>query len=76
MNDRKEWRAMVHMYHIKFHAVIFPWPCVFFDRPPVLRWLDAIIRWHQHTHYDALMKSYLSSADGWDAVTYCGWFKL
>ena len=38
--DRKEWRALVHMKLNEFHVVIFAWPCVLSDRPPVLRWLS------------------------------------
>ena len=38
--DRKEWRAVVHMYLNEFHAVIFAWPCVLSDRPAVLWWLS------------------------------------
>ena len=36
--DRKEWRALVHMYLNKFNAGIFAWHCVLSDRPPIL-WL-------------------------------------
>ena len=39
--DRKEWRAMVHMLLNEFHEVIFAFPCVLSDRPPVLWWLSA-----------------------------------
>ena len=38
--DRKEWRALVHMYLNEFHAAIFAWPCVLSDRPPMLWWLS------------------------------------
>ena len=39
-NDRKEWRALVHMLLNEFHAAIFGWCCVLSDRPPVLWWLS------------------------------------
>ena len=38
--NRKEWRALVHMYLNEFHAAIFDGPCVLSDRPPVLWWLS------------------------------------
>ena len=39
MKDRKDWRALVHMYKIEFHVTIFArFPCSF-DRTPVLWWL-------------------------------------
>ena len=38
--DRKEWRSLVHLSQNEFHAVIFAWPCVLSDLPPVLWWLS------------------------------------
>ena len=38
--DRKEWRALVHMYLNEFHAANFAWHCVLSDRPPVIWWLS------------------------------------
>ena len=40
VKDRKEWRALVHMYLNEFHAAIFAWPCLLSDRPPMLWWLS------------------------------------
>ena len=37
--DRKERRALVHMYLNEFHEGILACHCVLSDRPPVLRWL-------------------------------------
>ena len=34
--DRIEWRALVHLSMIKFHAAILHGSCVPSDRPPVL----------------------------------------
>ena len=39
--DRKEWRALVHMYMIKFNEAAFAWPCVLSDRPPDLWWIPS-----------------------------------
>ena len=38
--DRKEWRALVHVYLKEFNAAIFAWLCVLSDCPPVLCWLS------------------------------------
>ena len=38
--DRKEYRALVHMYLNEFHTAIFAWHCILSDRPPVLWWLS------------------------------------
>ena len=35
VKDRKEWRTLVHISLIDFHAAIFAWHCVPSDRPPV-----------------------------------------
>ena len=43
--DRKEWKALVRMQLIKFHAVIFAWPCVLSDCPPALWWLSPGEGW-------------------------------
>ena len=43
--DMKERKALVHMYLIRFHAVIFVWPCVFSERPPMLKWLSPEEGW-------------------------------
>ena len=43
--DRKEWRALAHMYLNECHVAIFSWPCVLSDRPPVLWWLSPGERW-------------------------------
>ena len=34
--DGKEWRPLVHIKVVEFHAVISAWPCVFLDRNPAL----------------------------------------
>ena len=38
--DRKERRALVHMYLNESHAAIFAWPCVLSDSPPMVWWLS------------------------------------
>ena len=38
--DLKELRALVHMELNEFHTVIFAWPGVLADRPPVPWWLS------------------------------------
>ena len=42
--DRKEWIALVHKLMIEFHAAIFAWPCVLWDRLPTIWW---IINWRR-----------------------------
>ena len=44
-NDRKEWRAQVHIQLNEFHSGIFAWPCVISDSPPVLWWLSPGEGW-------------------------------
>ena len=34
--DRKELKALAHVYLNEFYAAIFAWPCVISDPPPVL----------------------------------------
>ena len=43
--DRKEWRALVHMALIVFHADIFVWPCVILDCTPMFWWLSPEEGW-------------------------------
>ena len=43
--DRKEWRALVHMWLNEFHEAIFAWACVLSDRPPVLWWSSPLEGW-------------------------------
>ena len=40
VKDLKEWRALVRMYMIAFHAAIFARSGVLSDRAPVLWWLS------------------------------------
>ena len=41
-NDKKGWKALVHMLMIEFNAAIFAWYNVLLDHPHTLWW---IITW-------------------------------
>ena len=55
MKDRKEWIALVFcICHIEFHVVIFAWPCILLDCPPVLWRLSPGDRWDGMPLHDAV----------------------